>query len=50
MNGHEMLLFGISIVILGIFLGYAFHILSYVFSVRSEIDERLRRYAGVLER
>jgi hypothetical protein len=49
MNEHEMFQLVISILILGFFLGYALHLLSYIYGIRSEIDERLRRYAGTTE-
>jgi hypothetical protein len=49
MNGYEILQLGMSILLLGFILGYAFYIMSYIFGGRSKIDERLRRYAGTTE-
>ncbi|OGO17769.1 MAG: hypothetical protein A2Z14_06830 [Chloroflexi bacterium RBG_16_48_8] len=49
MNGLAMLQLGLSAMVLTIFLGYAFHILAYVFGYRSVIDERLKRYGRATE-
>jgi hypothetical protein len=50
MSVYEMFQLGMSILIVGFFLGYAFCVMVYAFGVRSEIDERLRRYGRISKR
>lgn len=50
MNGLVILQISLTILFLIAFLSYALHILRYVFSDRSVIDERLRRYGRVTGR
>jgi hypothetical protein len=50
MNGLMILQLSVTVFFLIAFLGYAFHILSYIFGDRSVIDERLRRYGRITGR
>jgi hypothetical protein len=50
MSVYEMFQLGMSILIVGFFLGYAFCVMVYAFGVRSEIDERLRRDGRISKR
>jgi hypothetical protein len=49
MSVYEKIQLGIFVLLLVVFWGYTFYMMSYVFGARSQIDERLKRYAGYPE-